>query len=79
MSDKFDPNSSTAMFATILEKLENIKQTAEETRAEVKKTNGRVTSLERWRDITKAQTGLIAVLVTTLTSTMVWLFKQFTG
>ena len=73
----FDPNSSDAMFARVLAKLEeqdraNGKTNAEfllvlqEIRTEARKTNGRVSALERWRDIVTAKTAVIAAALSFL-------------
>ena len=42
----FDPNSENAMFATILQKLDDLHKTVEQIREQTTKTNGRVTRLE---------------------------------
>jgi uncharacterized protein (DUF2225 family) len=77
MPEHFDPHSNSAMFATLLEKLENIKQTVDETKIEVKKTNGRVSTLENWKATSQAKAGVIAAVVTTVISIMIWIGKTF--
>lgn len=79
MPEPFDPNSSSAMFATILEKLEHIQHTSEQTQEEVRKTNGRVTGLERWRDITNTKTGVIAALVAFAVVVAGWAVRVFSA
>jgi len=70
MSD-FNEKSPDAMFARVLARLEEQDRSAgktnaefllvlQEIRTEARKTNGRVTSLERWRDIVTAKTAVIA-------------------
>ena len=57
---RFDPRSPDAMFATILAKLEEHGAKADCILEQVQKTNGRVTTLERWRDIITAKTAVIS-------------------
>ncbi len=67
----FDPHSTDAMFAKVLARLDEQDRTASKTnadfllvlseiRTEAKKTNGRVTGLERWRDVITAKVAVIA-------------------
>lgn len=46
---EFDPNSSNAMFATILTELQNQNGVLSEIKDQTTRTNGRVTALEKWR------------------------------
>lgn len=70
----FDPNSTDSMFTKILTRLEaqDAILARIETRmdaglahlqAGVDKTNGRVNSLEKWRDVVTAKTALIASML----------------
>lgn len=71
---RFDPNSLNAQLATILAeakagreetmtalRAQNVELA--EIKAEAKKTNGRVTLLERWRDSSKAKIAGISLVV----------------
>ena len=71
MSDDFNPNSLDSMLTRVLSRLDEQDRTAEKTnadfllvlseiRTEAQKTNGRVTKLERWRDVVTAKTSIIA-------------------
>jgi len=52
----YDPQSTDAMFSRIVQSLERIE-------TQVNKTNGRVSSLEGWRDDLKARIALISLAV----------------
>ena len=78
------------MFATILQRLkqqdelkremhEENKKALSEIRDEVKKTNGRVTVLERWRTYHKGYTAGIALVVSIFGSAGAWLLWHFFG
>ena len=67
----FNPNSLDSMLTRVLSRLDEQDRTAEKTnadfllvlseiRTEAQKTNGRVTVLERWRDVVTAKTAVIA-------------------
>lgn len=72
----FDPNSTDAMFAKVLAKLEEINEKTDRIEAQAIKTNGRVNGLERWRDIVTAKTAMIAGGLSTLVAVG---FKLFVG
>lgn len=84
MSD-FNANSSDAVFSRIMERLDVQNTVAQNTRAEflailgeirdeVKKTNGRVRSLETWRTEVRAKYAVIAALVS---AGVAWLVNWF--
>ena len=86
MSD-FNPNSPDAVFARILAKLEEQNRSASETRAEflailteiraeVKKTNGRVSAIERWRAELKGKTATLATVVSCTVGLAAWLLER---
>lgn len=56
----FDPHSTDSMFATLLARMDVQDKALERIETAVLKTNGRVTALERWRDIVTAKTAVIA-------------------
>lgn len=68
----FNPQSPDAMFATVLERLNELKTTSERIESAVNKTNGRVTALERdkWY-----QRGIMAVVSVSAVAAWQW----FTG
>jgi hypothetical protein len=86
----FNPKSPDAMFATIIERLnqqdemkermhkEN-KEVLDEIRDEVKKTNGRVTKLENWRDYQKGKIAGIALAVSSAVAVIGWVVHLVFG
>lgn len=73
MSDSFNPNSTDAMFARVLSRLDEQDRTAEKTnadfllvlseiRTEAQKTNGRVTALEKFKDMITAKAAVISFI-----------------
>ncbi|HEY1109140.1 MAG TPA: hypothetical protein VGE76_10925 [Opitutaceae bacterium] len=60
MSEDFNPNSTDAVLARVLEKLEGLEATAQRIEAHAIKTNGRVTSLEHWRTAIKSKVALVS-------------------
>lgn len=73
---RFDPNSTDAMFAQILERNNSQDRKLDLILKQVEKTNGRVTMLERWRDILTAKAAVIAGIASLLTTA---LLKWFLG
>jgi hypothetical protein len=83
----FDPNSTDAMFAKVLARLEEQDRNTSKTnadfllvlteiRTEARKTNGRVSGLERWRDVITAKVAVIAGGVSLAAGLVVnWLLK----
>ena len=73
----FNPNSTDAVFSRILQRLsdqdverkkmsDDVMVVLQEIRAEVRKTNGRVTRLEHWQTMINARVATIAFLVSAL-------------
>jgi hypothetical protein len=84
----FNPMSTDAMFSTILTRLEQQDREAREHRqhikdslgdvlTEVKKTNGRVTHLERWRDMIKAKVAVVVFVGSSLVTGAGWLLNHW--
>ena len=84
----YDPNSTDAMFSRVLARLDEQDRAAIKTnndflvilgeiRNEAKRTNGRVTELERWRDIITAKTAAIAGGISATIGAAAWLFQHF--
>ena len=70
----YDPQSSDAMFSRVMQRLEDQDHTLSQILIEVRKTNGRVTSLETTRAVTKGQIALISVLVSAAFAFVSWVF-----
>ena len=59
----YNPQSIDAMFTRVLTEIENVKSIVAEARDEARKTNGRVTKLEFWRQYSTGKTAGIALAV----------------
>lgn len=88
--DSYNPRSPDAMFSRILERLDQQDRKKEDTDAkfllvlnriegEAKKTNGRVTALERWKDVVTAKVALIATVVSGSVGVAGWLISLYRG
>lgn len=75
----FDPHSTDSMFATLLARMDTQDKFLERIEAGVLKTNGRVTALERWRDVLTAKTAGIAAGASAVVSLALWLLKNWPG
>jgi hypothetical protein len=64
----FDPNSSNAMFATILSKIEKLEETCGRIETQTTATNGRVTKLEQQKNYERGVFAAIAVGVSAIWS-----------
>ena len=84
----YDPNSTDAMFSRIIVKIEEQDRMAaaardefmgvlREIRDEVKKTNGRVSGLEKWRAVINAKVATIAAGISVVGSIAGWLIEKF--
>jgi hypothetical protein len=84
----YDEHSDDAMFSRIIARLDQqAKDTAAfrsellailgEVRTEVKATNGRVRSLERWRDVITAKVAVISAFVSFIMGGIAWAFNHF--
>ena len=72
----FDPNSNDAMFATVLNRLDNQDGTLKEILSEVRKTNGRVTKLETENAITRGKVALVSGIVSAAIGIVGWFLTK---
>lgn len=86
----FNEKSPDAMFARVLARLDEQDRAAGKTnadfltvlndiRSEARKTNGRITSLERWRDVITAKTAMIAAAISIAATLAVKVLPQLLG
>ena len=75
----YDPNSTDAMFSRVLQRLDTQDATLSAILAEVRRTNGRVSSLEEWRLTTKVKVATVSALVSAGVGGMVWVVSILTG
>ena len=82
---QFNEHSTDAMFARVLARLDEqdrgrIHSNAEflviltEIRTEARRTNGRITALERWRDVLTAKSAMIATAASVVVTVLVKIF-----
>lgn len=75
--DSYDPRSPDAMFARILQRMDTQDLALGRIERGVEKTNGRVSALEKWRDVVTAKVAGIAATVSALVALLAWLAKNF--
>lgn len=73
----YDQNSPDAMFSRILERMDRQDQSLGRIETAVNKTNGRVLSLERWRDIITAKVAMIAAGTSFIMGGIAWAIDRF--
>lgn len=84
----YDENSTDAMFSRILTRLDQQAKDTEshrkeliavlsDVRTEVKATNGRVRSIERWRDVITAKVAAISAITSFLMGGIAWAANHF--
>jgi len=56
----FDPNSTDSVLSRVLARLDQQDVILDRIEAAVNRTNGRVTAIERWKDVVNAKTALVA-------------------
>jgi uncharacterized protein YdcH (DUF465 family) len=72
----YDPNSPDSMFTRIMEKLDAIDERTTRIETQVNVTNGRVSDLERWRDIIKAHTKLVSAATSAVIAVIIWIVDE---
>jgi hypothetical protein len=75
----FNPHSRDAMFATILARMDRQDEVLSEISEGVKKTNGRVTSLEHWRTGLKAKVALAGSAAGAAAAALGWCADKLLG
>ena len=86
MSD-FNPNSSDSMFARVLERMDQSEQKVTATNAEflgvlreirdeARRTNGRVGSLEAWRENVRGRVAVAASVVSGIVAVAAWVIER---
>ena len=84
----YDENSPDAMFSRILTRLDQQAKDTEshrkeliavlsDVRNEVKATNGRVRSIERWRDVITAKVAVISAVTSFFMGGIAWAANHF--
>lgn len=73
----YDPNSTDSMLSRIMEKLEKLDAKTDRIEVQTSLTNGRVTSLERWKDIITAKAAVIAAVTAILIGLADWAVQRF--
>lgn len=71
----YDPQSTDAMFSRIIQRLDAQDEILRRIEAQTVKTNGRVSSLERWRDVTMAKVAVMSAGVSSAVALGAWLIK----
>jgi hypothetical protein len=72
----YDPNSTDAMFSRIIQRLDAQDSILTEIRDGVRKTNGRVNGLEKWRDVITGKVAGISFAVSAVVGVATWLFSK---
>lgn len=75
MSD-YNPNSSDAVTSRLFERLDVQDAVLARIESAVNKTNGRVTALEKWRDVVTAKTAVISSVVSAVIGIVAWLISH---
>ena len=76
MSD-YNPNSIDAMLARVLQRLDSQDAKLEAIHGDVKKTNGRVLSLESWRSELRGKTAVVAGAISVMgTIVAEWMWNR---
>lgn len=72
----YDPNSNDAMFSRVMQRLDQQDDTLKQILEQVKKTNGRVTTLETEGAVTKGKVAMVSALVSAAVGFAGWLWTN---
>lgn len=72
----YDPNSQDAMFSRLLSRLDGLDQKLDRIEEQTIKTNGRVGSLERLRDVITAQVVMVSAFISLGVTALAWAVKH---
>ena len=72
----YDPQSIDSMFSRIMERQDVTDRTLDQILSEVRRTNGRVNTLETARAVTRGQIALISLLVSGAFAFVSWVFTK---
>jgi hypothetical protein len=77
MSGNYNHNSTDAVLSRITEKLDELGRKMDRIEVQTIKTNGRVSNLERLRDVIKAQVAVVSALISAIVAAVIWAAKTF--
>lgn len=75
----YDPKSSDSMFSRILERMDTQDQTLGRIESSVTNHGLRLSAMEQWKAVTKAQTAMIAGAVSSTVAMGAWIAKSYFG
>jgi ribosomal 50S subunit-associated protein YjgA (DUF615 family) len=73
----YDPNSDDSVLSRILVRLDTIDRKMDRIEDQTTQTNGRVSNLERMRDVFKAQVAAVSAAISAFVAALIWAMKQF--
>jgi len=75
--ETYEPNSLDATLARIIANQEAADKKADAILEQVTRTNGRVSVLERWREIVTAKIAVVAATIAAAFSALTWAAKYY--
>jgi hypothetical protein len=78
MSGNYNHNSTDAVLSRITEKLDELGRKMDRIEVQTIKTNGRVSGIERWRDVVNARVGVIAGGISGFITFCAWIIQRYT-
>jgi hypothetical protein len=76
-SDRYDPNSIDSTLSRILANQEAADRKADAILEQVTRTNGRVSALERFKEVMTAKVTLVAAGIAAAFSAVIWAVKYY--
>jgi len=73
----YDPHSEDSMFSKILTRLDTLNAKLDRIEEQTIKTNGRVTGIERWRDVITAKVAVVSAAVSFVMGGIAWAINRF--